>query len=79
LSRGFHQSFPPWAKDVAAVEFQLPAQFLDGQFVLVDGLLVLVNSLSVKLCRFIERGLEVFDLLTEPAQQIVTLLRISRP
>ena len=30
LSRGFHQPFPPRAKDVAAVELQLMTQLFDG-------------------------------------------------
>jgi hypothetical protein len=72
LSRGFDQSFPPWAKDEAAVELQLAAQLLDELLVLLDGL-------RMELCGLIERGLEVFNLLSEPAQQVVTLARISRP
>ena len=72
LSGGFDQPFPPWAKDVAAVEFQLPAQLLDGLLVLLDGLIVELRG-------FIERGLEVLNLLSEPVQQVVTFARISRP
>ena len=72
LSRGFHQPFPPWTKDVAAIELQLVAQLLDELLMLLDGLIV-------KLAGFIERGLEVLDLLSKLAQQVVTQLRISRP
>jgi hypothetical protein len=72
LSGGFYQSFPSRAKNVTAIEFDLPEQFLDGLFVLLGGL-------SVELRSLIERGLEVLDLLSEPAQQVVTSLRISRP
>ena len=72
LSGGFHQPFPPWAKDVAAVEFQLPTQLFDDLFVLLDGLIVELRGL-------IERGLEVLNLLSEPVQQVVTFARISRP
>ena len=72
LSRGFDQSFPPRAKDIAAVELQLAAQLLNE-------LLMLLYSLGVELCGLIERGSEVFNLLRESAQQVVTLLRISRP
>ena len=72
LSGGFDQSFPPWAKDVAAVELQLSAQLFDELLVLLDGLIVELRGL-------IERGLEVLNLLSEPAQQVVTLSRISRP
>jgi hypothetical protein len=71
LSGGFYQPFPPWSKDITAVELQLPEQFLDGFFVLLDGL-------SVELRGLIERDLEVLNLLSEPVQQVVTLARISR-
>jgi hypothetical protein len=72
LSGGFDQPFTPRAEDVAAVELQLTAQ-------LSDELLMLLDGLGVELCGLIECGLEVIDLLSEPAQQVVTLLRISRP
>jgi hypothetical protein len=72
LSRGFHQSFPPWAEDVAAVEFQLPAQLLDGLFVFLDGLIVELRGLF-------ERGLEILNLLSVPTQQVVTFTGVSRP
>jgi hypothetical protein len=38
-----------------------------------------LNLLAVELRSLIERGLEVLNLLSEPAQQVVTLLRISGP
>jgi hypothetical protein len=90
LSRGFHQPFPPWAKDVAAVELELAAQLLDELLMLLDGLIVelagfierglkILDLLTMELRGLIERRLEVFDLPSEPAQQVVTLLRISRP
>jgi hypothetical protein len=72
LSGGFDQPFPPWAEGVATVELQLAAQ-------LFDELLMLLDGLGVELCGLIECGLEVIDLLSKPAQQVVTLLRISRP
>ena len=72
LSGGFHQPFPPWAEDIAAVELELPPQLFDGLFVFLDGLIVELGGL-------IERGLEVLDLLGEPVQQVVTFARISGP
>ena len=38
-----------------------------------------LDGMVVQLRGFVECGLEVFDLLSEAAQQVVTLLRISRP
>jgi hypothetical protein len=72
LSRSIYEPFPPWAEDVAALEIDLAAQ-------LFDELIVLLNGLIVKLRGFLECGPEVFDLLSKLAQQVVTLLRISRP
>ena len=72
MSRSFDRPFTPRAEDVAAVEIQLAAQ-------LFDELLMLLDGLGVKLCGLIESGLEVFELLSETAQQVVTLVRISRP
>jgi hypothetical protein len=72
LPRSFHQSFPPWSEDVAAVKLQLSLQLVDGLFVFLDGLIV-------ELCRLIERSLEVLNLLREPLQQTVTFEGISRP
>lgn len=46
---------------------------------LIERSLEVLNLLVAELCGLIERGLEVFDLLSEPAQQVVTLLRISWP
>jgi hypothetical protein len=45
----------------------------------LDGLLVFLKSLTVNLRGFVERGLEVFNLLSESAQQVVTLPGISGP
>jgi hypothetical protein len=72
LSGGFHQPFPPWTKDIAAVEIDLPTQ-------LIDRLLVFLDGLIVELRGFFERGLEVLDLLSEPAQQVVTFAGIGGP
>ena len=72
LSGGFHQPFPPGTKDIAAVEFELATQ-------LIDGLLVFLDGLVVELRRLIERGVEVLDLLSEPVQQVVTFARIGGP
>ena len=72
LSGGFDQPFPPWAKDEAAVEIELLTQFLNRLFVVLDDLIVDFRG-------FIERGFEVLNLLSEPTQQVVALLRISRP
>jgi hypothetical protein len=72
LAGGFDQPFSPRAKDVAAVELQLLTQFLDGLLVFLEGLIVDLRGL-------IKRGLEVFDLLSEPAQQVVTLAGIGGP
>ena len=64
---------------------------------LLDELLMLLDSLGVELCGFLEcnlkifdplitelcelseRGLKIVNLLSKPAQQVVTLARISRP
>src|SRR5262249_9637448 len=72
LPGGFDQPLPPRPEDIATVELQLPAQFLDGLPVFVDGLLVDLSSL-------IERGPEVLDLLVEPVEQVVTVTRIGGP
>jgi hypothetical protein len=72
LSRGFDQSFPSWAKDEAAVELQLAAQ-------LFDELLMLLNGLIMEFCGFIQCGLEILNLLSKLAEQVVTPARISRP
>ncbi len=72
LSGGFHQPLSPWTKDIAAVEFDLPTQ-------LIDRLLLFLDGLIVKLRGLIERGLEVLDLLIEPAQQVVTFARVGGP
>jgi hypothetical protein len=45
---------------------------------LFDELLMLLDDLCVKLCGLIKPDLEVFGLLSEPAQQVVTLLGINR-
>ena len=47
LSGGFDQPFPPGAKDIAAVKFELATQ-------LIDGLLVFLGRLVVELRRLIE-------------------------
>ena len=62
----------PRAEDVATVELQLLAQLSDELIMLLDGL-------TVELAGFNERGLKILYLLSKPAQQVVTLLRISRP
>ena len=59
LARGLDQPFPPWAKDVAAVKFQLPPQLFECLFVFLDGLLVELRGL-------VQRGLKILDLLGEP-------------
>jgi hypothetical protein len=72
LSGGFHQPFPPWTEDIAAVEFDLPTQLFDSLLVFLDGLIV-------EFRRLIERGLEILDLVGKPLQQVVTFASISRP
>ena len=90
LSASFNQAFPPWAKDITAVEFELLPQLLDGLLVFLDGLLVefcgfvqcsfeVLNLLIVEFLGLIKRGLEVSKLLSEPVQDVVTFPRISRP
>ena len=79
LSGGFHQPFPPRAKDIAAVEIELVAQFVDRLLVFLDGLVVELRGLIECSAKIVEGGLEVLDLLSEPAQQVVTLVRISGP
>ena len=72
LVGGIHQTFPPWAEDVTAVEFQLSPQLFDGLIVLLDGLVVELRSL-------VQCGLEVLNLLGEPVQELVTFEGSSRP
>jgi hypothetical protein len=72
LSGSLDQAFAPRAKDIAAENLNLPAQLIDGLLVFFDGLIVELRNL-------IECGLEIFDLLSEPVQQVVTFARISRP
>jgi len=72
LSRGLDDALTPGTKYIAAPKLDLVAQ-------LVDGLLVFYERLIVELGGLFERGLEVFNLLGEPAQELVTLARISRP
>ena len=90
LSRGFHQSFPPWAKNIAAVEAQLSAQLFNELLMLLDGLSVelaglierglkILDLLVTELRGLVEREFEVFQLLSELVEQVVTLARISRP
>ena len=45
LSGGFHQPFPPWTEDVAAIELELPTQFIDCLLVFLDGLIVELGGL----------------------------------
>ena len=72
LPGGFHQPFPPRAKNLTAVEFQLFAQLLYGLLVLLEGLIVELRG-------FIKRGLKVLNLLGEPVQQVMTFARFSGP
>jgi hypothetical protein len=48
-------------------------------FVFFNGLVVELGRLIERGAVIIERGLEVLDLLTEPAQQVVTFARIGGP
>jgi hypothetical protein len=79
LSGGFHQPFPPWTEDVAAVQFDLPTQLIDRLLVFLDGLIVQLRGLIERGVEVLGSGLEVLDLLGEPAQQVVTYARISGP
>ena len=90
LPGGFHQSLTTWAEDVKTIEIQLPAQLFEELLMLLDSLVVelcgfiersleIFDLLITELCGLIERGLKVPNLLSESAQQLVTLLRISRP
>jgi hypothetical protein len=56
LTRGFYQTLSPRAKEEPSIELDLAAQ-------LFDELLVLSDSLIMKLGRLIERGPELFNLL----------------
>ena len=58
LPGGIRQPFPPRAENIAAVEIELVAQF-------VDRLLLFLDGLSVEFRGLVERGLEVLDLLSE--------------
>ncbi len=45
LPGGLDQPLPPRAEDVAAVELELPPQFLDGALVLLGGLIMELRGL----------------------------------
>ncbi len=72
LARRLDQPFPPWTKDVAAEQLDLPTQ-------VIDDLLVFLGGLIMNLRGLVERSLEVLDMLSEPVQQVVTLTWIGRP
>ena len=61
LSRSFLQPFPPRAEDVAAVEIELPAQFVDRLLVFLDGLVVELAGLIEGGSEVFGRGMEVFE------------------
>ena len=71
LPGSFDQPLPPRAEDIAAVELELPPQFLDGP-------LVLAGRPIMELGGLLERGPEVLDLLAEPVEQVVTVARDRR-
>ena len=90
LAGSIYQPLTPRAEDVATVEIELPPQLVDKLLMLLDGLIVQLRGfikrgleilylLITELHGIVERELKVFQLLSKPAQQVVTLLRISRP
>ena len=79
LSGGFHQPFPPWTEDVAAVELELLTQFIDRLLVFLDGLIVELGGLIECGTVVVECGLKILDLLGEPAQQVVTFAGVGGP
>jgi hypothetical protein len=59
LARRLDQPFPPWTKDV-------PTEQLDLSTQIIDDLLVFLSGLVMNLSGLVERGLEVFNVLSEP-------------
>ena len=72
LSEGFDPAFPPRSIDIVAEELELAAQ-------LIDKLVMLSDSLIANLRGFIQRGLQVLDLLIELVQQVMAFAGISGP
>ena len=79
LSGRLDQALPPRAEDVAAVELQLPLQFVDSLFMFLDGLFMEFRGLFEGGTGIAELLIKIVDLPEQLAQQVVTLLRISRP
>jgi hypothetical protein len=46
---------------------------------LFDCLLVILDGLIMEFRGLVQRGLEIFNLLSEPVQEVVTFARVSRP
>jgi hypothetical protein len=72
LSRGLNQAFSPRAKDKAEVKLELSLQRI------VD-LVVFLGCFIVELGSFVECGLEIFDLLSKPVQEVAAFRGVSRP
>jgi hypothetical protein len=90
LSRSLQESFPSWAKNVAAIKFKFPAQLFDELLVLSYSLIMnlgrliercpeLSNLLIVDLGGLIERRLELVKLPGELVQELVAFTGIGRP
>ena len=86
LPGGLHQSFPSRTENIAAVELDLLTQFVNRLVAVLNGLIVELGRLIKCGPEIFGRGLEVFgrglqihDLLSELAQQVVTLVRIGGP
>jgi hypothetical protein len=79
LARRLDQPFPPRTKNVAAEKLDLPTQVIDDLLVFLDSLLVEFGGLIECGAMVVERGLKFGDLLSEVAQQVLALVRISGP
>ena len=79
LAGGIHQPFPPRAEDIAAVEIELVTQFVDRLLLFLDSLVVELRGLIECGAVVVEGGLEILDLLSELAQQVVAFARIGGP
>ena len=86
LSGGIHQAFPPRTENIAAVEIELVTQFVDRLLLFLDSLVVELGGLFecgavVRQSSLMVRksSLEIRDLLSVLAQQIVAFAGTSGP
>jgi hypothetical protein len=79
LAGGVCVPFPPRSENIAAVEIELVTQVVDRLLLFLDSLLVELGGLFECGAVVVEYGLEVRDLLSVTAQQIVAFAGISGP